>query len=68
MLGKLAKNEFCGVIFKIHCRSEKIQKYIWVHRPSKPNIDFLEMPTLMGESLCHMGRIDVKQNQVFNMY
>ena len=32
---------------------------LWIHKPSKPTIDFLEMPTPMGESLCHLVRIDV---------
>ena len=29
-------------------------------RPSKPSIDFLEMPTPMEESLCLLMRLDVK--------
>ena len=29
-------------------------------RALKPTVDFLEMPTPMGESLCHLMRLDVK--------
>ena len=32
---------------------------LWVHRLSKPTINFLEMPTPMGESLCDLVRLDV---------
>ena len=39
----------------------RFQKLLWVHRLSKPTIDFLEMPSPMGESLCHLVIIDVKQ-------
>ena len=38
------------VISKIHIRFEKV---------SKLTIDFLEMSTPMGESLCHLARLDV---------
>ena len=30
---------------------KKFPKLFWVHRPSEHTIDFLEMPTLMSESL-----------------
>ena len=56
----MAKN--FEVIFKTHFRSKKksiTHVLLWVYRSSKPNIDFLEIPTLMGESLCHLVRIDV---------
>ena len=35
--------------------TKKFQKLLWVHRPSKPTIDFP-----MGESLCLLTRLDVK--------
>ena len=41
---------------------KKFQKLLWVHRPSKPTTNFLEMPTPMRESLCHLVRIDVNLN------
>ena len=38
---------------------------IEINRPSKPTIDFLEMPTPMGESVCHLVRLDVKNSYIF---
>ena len=32
---------------------------LWAHRPSKPMIDFLEIPSPMGDFLCLFLRIDV---------
>ena len=33
---------------------------LWTHRPLKLTINFLEMPTPMGESLCHLVRLDLE--------
>ena len=43
---------------------KKFQKLSWAHRPSKPTIYFLEMSTPMGESLCHLVRLDVKEPKI----
>ena len=45
--------------------AQKFQKLLWAHRPSKATIDFMEMPTPMGESLCHLVRLDVKYEMAF---
>ena len=37
-------------------------KFFFGHRPSKHTIDFLEMPTPMGESLCLLVRLGVKEH------
>ena len=49
-----------GISRKFTSGPKKFQKLLWVHRPSNPTIDFLEMPTSMGESLCNLVRLDVK--------
>ena len=36
---------------KFEISPKKIQTLLWVHRPSKSNIDFLEMPTHERTSL-----------------
>ena len=41
--------------------SKKFQKLLWVLRPSKPIIDFLEMTTPMGGFLCLLLRLDVNR-------
>ena len=38
------------------------ESLLWVHRPPKPTIDFLEMPTPMEESLWILVRLDVNHN------
>ena len=38
---------------------------LWAHRPSKPIIDYLEMPTSMGGFLCLLLRLDVNKNRKF---
>ena len=55
----LLKTNF-EVIFKALFRAKKFQNLLWAHRPSKPTIGFLEMPTLIREPLCHLVRIDVR--------
>ena len=58
ILSKLVKNEFCG----------HFQNSLQVRKNFKNyygSIDFLEMPTPMGKSLCHLVRIDVKQEVGF---
>ena len=58
-------------ISKVFPGSKKFQKLLWVHinyRPSKPTINFLEMPIPMGESLCLLARLDVKFDSVLTKY
>ena len=45
---------------------KKFQKLLWAHRPSKPTIDFLEMPIPMGGFLCLLLRQDVKYKSFVN--
>ena len=64
LLSKLGKNELWNH-FQNSLQVQKIQKLLWVHKPSKPTIDFLEMPTPVGESLCHLVGLDVNLLSVF---
>ena len=57
ILCKFAKNEFWGHFQNsLSAGPKKFQKLLWAHRPSKPTIDFLEMPrempTLMAWGIC----------------
>ena len=38
------------------------------YRPLKPTIDFPEMPTLMGDSLYQLARIDVKKLKISELH
>ena len=60
-INHIAKELFkVGILLSYVCVIPDFQKIIIkVHRPSKPTTDFLEMPIPMGESLCHLLRIDV---------
>ena len=40
---------------------KKFRNLLWAHRPSKPTIYFLDMPTPMGDFLCLLLRLDVKR-------
>ena len=49
------------IIFQNSLQVQKnFKKKLWIHRPLNTIIDFPEMPTPMGDSLCHLARIDVK--------
>ena len=42
---------------------------LWTHNNfSEPTIDFLEMPTTMGESLYHFMRLDVRLVKVWTIF
>ena len=64
----MAKNKILKSFSKFTSGPKKFQKLLWAHRPSKPTIDFLEMPTPMGESLCDLVRLDIKRPFVVNCF